>query len=127
MRLGKSGFVRGMAGVAALGMVLLAGRIAEGHAVLKSSSPAANSTVTGPDVPIILIYNVRVDAARSKVQLLHPDSSVTDLVLEKSSSPDTLTAKATGLVPGSYTIRWQVLAPDGHITRGEVPFTVRAH
>lgn len=127
MRLGKSGIVRGMAGIAALAMILIAGKIAEGHAVLKSSSPAANSTVTGPDVPIILIYNVRVDAARSKVQLLHPDSTVTDLVLEKSSSPDTLTSKATGLVPGAYTIRWQVLAPDGHITRGEVPFTVKAH
>jgi len=98
----------------------------EAHAVLKSSSPAPDSTVTGPDVPVVLKYNVRVDAARSKVQLLHPDNSVTDLPLDKQTAPDTLATKATGLTPGAYKIQWQVLAPDGHITRGMVSFTVKA-
>ena len=98
----------------------------EAHAVLKSSSPAPDSTVTGPDVPVVLKYNVRVDAARSKVQLLHPDNSVTDLPLDKQTAADTLTTKAVGLTPGSYKIQWQVLAPDGHITRGMVSFTVKA-
>jgi copper resistance protein C len=120
-------FVRGTVGLVVLALLLLGGRMAECHAVLKSSSPAANATVTGRDLPITLIFNVRVDAARSKVQLLHPDSSVTDLVLEKFSSPDTLKCKTTVLMPGVYSIRWQVLAPDGHITRGEIPFTVRAN
>ena len=31
-------------------------------------------------------------------------------------------SKLTGLKPGAYAIRWQVLAPDGHISRGEIPF-----
>jgi len=98
----------------------------EAHAVLKSSSPAPDSTVTGPDVPVVLKYNVRVDAARSKVQLLHPDNRVTDLPLDKQTAADTLATKATGLTPGAYKIQWQVLAPDGHITRGMVSFTVKA-
>jgi methionine-rich copper-binding protein CopC len=34
-----------------------------------------------------------------------------------------LTATVT-LTPGTYVLRWQVLAIDGHITRGDVPFTV---
>ena len=105
---------------------MAAGRLTEAHAILKESSPAANATVAGPDVPITLKYNSRVDAMRSKVQLLHPDSSVTDLRLEKQTTPDTLTAKATGLSPGEYKIQWQVLSPDGHITRGIVPFAVKA-
>ena len=113
--------------VAAVAMVLLAGgRFLEGHAVLKESSPAANSTIAGPDVTITLKYNIRVDSARSKLQLSHPDDSVTDLPLQKQSSPDTLSAKATGLTPGAYKLQWQVLAPDGHITRGVVPFSVKA-
>jgi len=29
-----------------------------------------------------------------------------------------------GLAAGAYRLRWQVLASDGHITRGEIPFTV---
>ena len=28
------------------------------------------------------------------------------------------------LMPGNAVVRWQVLALDGHITRGEVAFTV---
>jgi methionine-rich copper-binding protein CopC len=28
------------------------------------------------------------------------------------------------LLPGEYRLRWQVLASDGHITRGEISFAV---
>jgi len=110
-------------GMAAMGLFLLGGFI-EGHAILKESHPAVNEKVAGPDVPIMLKYNVRIDAKLSKLQLLHPDNSTSDLTIGAQSSPDTLNSKATGLKPGGYRIRWQVLAPDGHITRGEIPFTV---
>jgi copper resistance protein C len=113
-----------MVQVAVLLGLLGAGRIAEGHAILKETSPAASAKVTGPDVDIRLKYNVRIDAARSKVQLMTPDNTMVDLKLDPPSSPDTLTCKATGLKPGAYKIAWQVLANDGHITRGLVPFTV---
>jgi len=105
-------------------VILFAATLVEGHAILKESRPAVNGKVPGPDVPIMLRYNVRIDAKLSKVQLQYPDNSVHDLTIEAQSSPDTLNSSATGLVPGQYKIRWQVLAPDGHITRGEVPFTV---
>ena len=105
-------------------VLLLLTRTLHAHAILKETSPSANSTIAGPDVPVKLKFNVRIDAVRSKLQLLHPDNSVTDLAIEKQSAADTLTTKATGLKPGAYRIRWQVLAPDGHITRGEIPFTV---
>jgi copper resistance protein C len=110
--------------MAAMGLLLLLGGFIEGHAVLKESRPAANDKVVGPDVPIMLKYNVRIDAKLSKLQLLHPDNSTSDLTIEAQSSSDTLNSRATGLKPGAYRIRWQVLAPDGHISRGEVPFTV---
>jgi methionine-rich copper-binding protein CopC len=74
---------------------------------------------------VTLTFNVRVDAARSKLQLLMPDASTIELSVAKSPSPDMLVSKLTGLKPGAYAIRWQVLAPDGHISRGEIPFTVR--
>ena len=117
--------VRIFAGTAAVAVLLAGGRFLEGHAVLKESSPAANATVAGPDLSITLRYNVRVDSARSKIQLSRPDESVTELPLAKQVSPDTLSSKATGLTPGAYKLQWQVLAPDGHITRGVVPFSVK--
>jgi methionine-rich copper-binding protein CopC len=124
MSRGKLLNLRVISVLAALAFVLLVGRTLEGHAVLKESHPAANSKVAGPDVPVMLKYNVRIDAKLSKLQLLNPDTSSTELKIEAQTSPDTLNAKATGLKPGEYKIRWQVLAPDGHITRGEIPFTV---
>jgi copper resistance protein C len=111
-------------GIALVGALLLFSGLMEGHAVLKEAHPAANSKVAGPDVPILLKYNVRIDAKLSKIQLLNPDNSTSELVIETQTSADTLSSKATGLKPGTYRIRWQVLAPDGHITRGEIPFTV---
>ena len=106
-------------------VLAIAGMNLEGHAILKSSSPASGGSVTSPDVPVKLTFNVRVDAARSKLQLLMPDASTVDLPIDKWPSLDTLVSKLTGLKPGTYAIRWQVLAPDGHISRGEIPFTVK--
>jgi methionine-rich copper-binding protein CopC len=37
-----------------------------------------------------------------------------------------LAALVSGLAPGQYRLRWQVLAIDGHLTRGDIPFTVKA-
>jgi methionine-rich copper-binding protein CopC len=105
-------------------LLLLSARIAAAHAVLLEASPAAGTTAKGPDVAIRLRYNVRVEAARSRVSLLLPDKTVKPLTIGQQPSPDVLTAQAAGLAPGEYRIRWQVLASDGHITRGEVPFTL---
>jgi len=106
-------------------VLVVAGMHLEGHAILKSSSPANGGSVSQPDMPVELTFNVRVDAARSRLQLLMPDTSTIELPIGKSPSPDMLVSKLTGLKPGAYAIRWQVLAPDGHISRGEIPFTVR--
>ena len=103
---------------------LLASQPAESHAVLKETSPVANSTVAGPEVPIQLKFSTRIDATRSKLQLLLPDNTTAPLAVDKQASPDTLSSKASGLKPGAYKIQWQVLAADGHITRGEIPFKV---
>jgi hypothetical protein len=96
------------------------------HAVLLESSPALKSSVAGPDVPLKLRFNVRIDIARSRLTLVHPDGSSQTLEVDTQAPPDTLSARATGLAPGEYRLRWQVLAADGHITRGEIPFTVIA-
>src|ERR1700686_4201304 len=96
--------IRIIAGTAALAVLLAAGRFIEGHPILKEGSPAANATVTGPDVTITLKHNVRVDAARSKVQLSHPDDSVTDLPLQQKVSPDRLSSKDFGQAPGAERV-----------------------
>jgi copper resistance protein C len=104
--------------------VVLIVRTAEAHAVLMESNPSLKAQVTGPDVPIQLRFNVRIDAGRSRLTLVRPDGSAQTLELSSAISANTLTSRAKGLAPGEYRLRWQVLASDGHLTRGEIPFTV---
>jgi methionine-rich copper-binding protein CopC len=88
------------------------------------SSPKANATVQGQDLPIVLRFNVRVDGGRSRLHLLAPDGAEVKLDAVKQSKPDTLQSHAAGLKPGVYKLQWQVLASDGHLSHGEVSFTV---
>ena len=109
-----------------LSLLLLAGlsHLAWAHAILMESTPKAHATVTGPDVPIHLRFNVRIDGSRSRVELTAPDGSATTLAA-KQDAPNILQCNATGLKPGAYTLKWNVLASDGHMSKGEVPFTVK--
>jgi len=94
------------------------------HAVLLESLPALKGSVNGPDIPLKLRFNVRIDAARSRLTLVDSDGSTQALEIGRQDPPNTLSAQAKGLRRGAYRLRWQVLASDGHITRGEIPFTV---
>jgi methionine-rich copper-binding protein CopC len=94
------------------------------HAILMESTPKLNSTVKGPDFAITLRYNVRIDGGRSRVRVVSPEGKVSTLTVASQATPDTLQSHATGLQPGAYKLQWQVLASDGHMSRGEIPFTV---
>ncbi len=95
------------------------------HAVLVESTPKANATVSGSSVEISLRFNVRIDGSRSRVRLGSSDGTSVALPLTMDAGPDRLQSKAAGLKAGTYKLIWQVLASDGHMTSGEVPFTVR--
>ena len=94
------------------------------HAIVTGSSPAAGATVPGPDIPVVLHFNSRIDQERSRLTLEGPDGKNRPVAVAVARSPDAMTATASGLQPGGYKLHWQVLAVDGHITRGEIPFTV---
>jgi methionine-rich copper-binding protein CopC len=95
------------------------------HAVLLETNPPVRGTISGPEVTFRLRFNCRIDAARSVLQLVLSDGTTRPLAVGAQSSPDTLSVKASGIQTGRVTLRWQVLAADGHITRGELPFQVR--
>lgn len=94
------------------------------HAVLVESKPHAGATVKGPDIPVWLRFNVRVDGRRSRCTLVLPDGTMKPLPLDPQSKPDILTGKAAGQSAGKYKLQWQVLASDGHISRGELTFNL---
>jgi copper resistance protein C len=105
--------------------LVLIPRTASAHAVLVRSSPAINATIEGPDLAVSIKFSSRVDGTRSTLLLSTPDGQSKPLTIEHQVAPDTVTARATHLGSGKYAIQWQVLATDGHVTRGEIPFHVK--
>jgi len=97
---------------------------AAAHAIIVSADPAVDAVVRAPSLPVTLRFNSRIDRERSRLTLLRSDGSSQPVPLARAGSPDTLAAKIDGLAPGRYRLRWQVLAIDGHITRGDIPFAV---
>lgn len=95
------------------------------HAILMDSTPKLSSTVNGPDLDINLRFNVRIDGGRSRVRLVKPDGTTVTFALASQKEPNTLQTRAASLKPGAYKLQWQVLASDGHISQGEIPFTVK--
>src|SRR6267378_5865525 len=76
--------------------------VASAHAVLLESTPSSKATVAGPDVPIKLRFNVRIDASRSRLTLIGPAGFTQALEISKASPADALVANAAGLLPGEY-------------------------
>jgi copper resistance protein C len=108
-------------GSAGLGLGSTAARA---HAIVVSSQPAAGAVVPGKTVAVLVRFNSRIDPVRSRLLLVRADGTSTTLELADAQTPDTLAATVGELAPGAYRLRWQVLAIDGHITRGDIPFTV---
>jgi copper resistance protein C len=104
----------------------LPGSGAWAHAVLTSSAPAVGSIVLAGTIRFALHYNSRVDHVRSALTITNPDQSRNRLTVAGGGPDDELDAETSLLKPGTYNLRWQVLAVDGHITRGDIPFSVKA-
>ena len=123
---GDGGF-RQRASVLALAIALLflLPHAAFAHAVLVKSSPAQGATVTaGGVVNVTLTYNSRIDVAHSSLHLVGPDGKEQSLGVDAHAAPNLLVAKAPMATAGAYKLEWQVMATDGHITRGTVEFRV---
>ncbi|MDT7951304.1 MAG: copper resistance protein CopC [Acetobacteraceae bacterium] len=103
--------------------LLLSPQLAMAHAILVQSQPADQATVPPGERTLVLRYNSRIDHKLSRLTLQGTNAQMT-LPINGDSPPDALSTKAD-LTPGDYVVHWQVLATDGHMTRGDVHFTVR--
>lgn len=99
---------------------------ARAHALVVDSIPAANATVAQPDLDLSIRFSDRIDKKRSKLGVASTAGQVYPVQIIEADGADTLAGHVAGLAAGAYRMQWQVLAVDGHITRGEIPFTVTA-
>lgn len=109
---------------AALAATFLVPATATAHAVVVEASPGVNATVKASGFPVRITYNSRIDHRRSKLLLIDRDGKETEIPHRTDVPADQMQGAAGMLAPGKYKLRWQVLAVDGHITRGDIPITV---
>jgi methionine-rich copper-binding protein CopC len=109
---------------------LLLSTVAQAHAILEESTPPAGASIKPGPLDLRFRYNSRIDRARSRLTLIRPDRTKDTIPIDQEGPPDIIAAHLdlpAGAYPaGVYVVRWQVLAVDGHITRGDVPLTVTA-
>ena len=108
--------------VFAAACLALAATPACSHAIIVGSDPLPGATVAPGPARVVLRFNSKIDQGRSRLELRGGPLPVV-LPLAAAASPDEMAADAD-LQPGRWSLRWQVLAVDGHLTRGDVPFTV---
>ncbi len=98
---------------------------AEAHALVMASTPEAGSQLRAAPAAVALRFNSRIDHGRSRLTLHGPDNSSLPLALAPETNAALVEAPLpTTLVAGAWRLRWQVLAVDGHITRGDIFFTI---
>src|SRR6185369_3120207 len=93
--------------LAAFGWLSAEPRTAEAHALVVTASPKADSVVAGPDSAIGLHFNSRLDRERSRLTLTLPDGTSRKIDIDTTRAPEILAARATGLQPGTYLLKWQ--------------------
>ena len=99
---------------------------AAAHAVVVASTPAANGAVAGPAFELRVEFNQRIDAKRSKLTITAATGESYAVEIIEADEVNVLVGRVSDVPAGRYSLHWQVLAIDGHITRGEIPFTVSA-
>lgn len=122
---------RTVAGFAALLLSgLLAGSAgpARAHAIVLEASPAHDSVLAAPPTRLVLRFNSKIEHALSRVTIETAIGRPVALPVARATEQDAarLVVPLSPLAPGTYIVRYRVLAADGHVTEGALRFTIRA-
>jgi copper resistance protein C len=117
--------LRNLATALAFGLAAISPIAANAHAVVVKAWPAPDQHLPVGRLDINLEFNSRIDKERSKLELTMPGGEKIDLGIVRFGEPNVVSSSIGLLIAGPYSLRWQVLAIDGHITRGDIPFTVK--
>lgn len=119
--------------IAALALGALAPSPLLAHVQLTASTPAAGTEAKAPKA-VSLTFNLPVDPASAAVSIImtampgmkdHGEMAIRNFTPNWSDDGKTMTlALAKPLPSGSYEVRWQAAAADGHPMSGSVAFEV---
>jgi methionine-rich copper-binding protein CopC len=99
------------------------------HAIVIDSIPEDGAVLASQPMQIILRFNARIEKSLSSVKLLGREGHSFPVRVVSSgngaaSAPDRLVVRLPRLGPGEYTLQYNVLATDGHLTPGVLHFSI---
>jgi copper resistance protein C len=92
--------------------------------IIVESTPAPKAAIAASEMMIDIHFNSKIDHRYSRLILLLPNGRQLHLV-SLAAAPDHLSARASDLTPGDYTLRWQVVPVGKKMVKGDIPFTVK--
>jgi copper resistance protein C len=108
----------------ALSVALSAGA-AFAHAYPDLVSPADGATLTQAPGEVRIKFTEGVELEFSRIDVKNATGQKVSKGIVRRAGSDTLAVDLLPLEPGSYSIEWQVLSVDTHITQGVLRFTVK--
>lgn len=111
--------------VGAAMVILLMTGVGWAHAFLESSTPAEGSTLQTPPTELRLSFTEPIEVAFSRVTVTGPSGQNVAQPITQTGIARSITVPLSGnLMPGEYTVDWQVLSIDTHTTNGRFQFTI---
>jgi methionine-rich copper-binding protein CopC len=96
------------------------------HAVLTKTSLDGTSVRADTATTVTLSFNTAIEAGLTKVVLVDQRNEERVLELLAPEKPGQVRVAVPALTPGTYGLRYKVLAADGHVTENMLRFTVAA-
>ena len=95
-----------------------------GHGVLIESFPSHGAILQDPPSIISLRFNAALEASITRITLVDLKRQSQALHVTDGSTLEQVVVSVPPLVPGVYNVNYQVLATDGHVTKGSIRFTI---
>jgi methionine-rich copper-binding protein CopC len=101
--------------------------LADSHAVLVRSLPAARTVLGRPPERVQLWFSERIEPAFSSATVWSASGAQVDRrdARVDPDDPKQLSVTLSAIEPGLYTVRCRVLSVDGHVVEASFSFTVR--
>ncbi len=120
---GKTLFLSGLL----LGLVIAVPQVILAHAFPDHSEPRVGSTIEGSPAFVRIWFDGALESAFTTIMVKDSSGGNVDRGDGRvnPSDPTLLEAELPQLSPGTYRVIWDVLARDGHRTKGDYTFKIK--